>query len=296
MLDRGELTCLIRRPGAELELWRCGILSHMRCLTLPWRPAPETLILSNDEVHVWRAPLDVPELHVRSLWYLLTGDECQRAERYVFEKDQRHFVVARGLLRVLLGRYLGQDPQHLRFTYGPHGKPALATDMGGDTLRFNVSHSYGLALYAMTRGREIGVDVERIRPEVAQETIAEHFFSPREVTILRALPMLLQAPAFFACWTRKEAYIKARGKGLSVPLNSFSVSLIPGKPAELLDVQSDPEESSRWSFLELVPDSHYVGALAVEGRDWRPRYRDFLGTDFKRYSVDMFPGTTNNPG
>jgi len=150
-------------------------------------------------VHVWRAALDVPESQVRSLWDTLTADERQRAERYIFEKDRTHFVVARGLLRVLLGRYLRQDPPHLRFTYGPHGKPALATDTGRATLCFNVSHSHGLALYAVTRGREVGVDVERIRPEVAQEKIAERFFSPREVTVLRALPTPLQATAFFAC-------------------------------------------------------------------------------------------------
>jgi 4'-phosphopantetheinyl transferase len=268
MLDRGERACLIRRPGAELELWRCAILSHMRCLTLPWRPAPETLTLNNDEVHVWRAPLDVPELSVRSLWYLLAGDECQRAERYVFEKDRKHFVVARGLLRVLLGRYLGQDPQHLRFTYGPHGKPALATDTGGDTLRFNVSHSYGLALYGVTRGREIGVDVEHIRPEVAQETIAEHFFSPREVTILRALPISLQALAFFACWTRKEAYIKATGDGLALPLDQFDVSLAPGEPAALLRTAWDPQEAARWAMHDLAPAPDYRAAVAVAGHDW----------------------------
>ena len=150
-------------------------------------------------MHVWRAALDVPESQVRNLWDTLTADERQRAERYIFEKDRTHFVVARGLLRVLLGRYLRQDPPHLRFTYGPHGKPALATDTGRATLCFNVSHSHGLALYAVTRGREVGVDVERIRPEVAQEKIAERFFSPREVTVLRALPTPLQATAFFAC-------------------------------------------------------------------------------------------------
>ena len=148
-------------------------------------------------MHVWRAALDVPESQVRSLWYTLTADECQRAERYVFEKDRTHFVVARGLLRVLLGRYLGQDPPHLRFTYGPHGKPALATDTGGGALRFNVSHSHGLALYAITRGREVGVDVERIRPEVAQEKIAERFFSPREVTAIAGSACAAPSHSFF---------------------------------------------------------------------------------------------------
>lgn len=205
---------------------------------------------------------------MRSLRHTLTADECQRAERYIFEKDRTHFVVARGLLRVLLGRYLRQDPQHLRFTYGPHGKPALATDTGGVALRFNVSHSHGLALYAITCGREVGVDVERIRPAVAQEKIAERFFSPREVTVLRALPTLLQAPAFFACWTRKEAYIKAKGDGLSLPLDQFDVSLAPGEPAALLHTTRDPQEAACWALQDLAPAPGYRAAVAVAGHDW----------------------------
>jgi 4'-phosphopantetheinyl transferase len=219
-------------------------------------------------VHVWRAALDVPELQVRSLWDTLTADERQRAERYLFQKDRTFFVVARGLLRVLLGRYLRQDPPHLRFIYGPHGKPALATDTGGGALRFNVSHSHGLALYAITRGREVGVDVERIRPKVAQEKIAERFFSPREVTLLRALPAPLQATAFFACWTRKEAYIKATGEGLTLPLDQFDVSLVPGEPAALLRTAWDPQEAARWALQDLAPAPGYRAAVAVAGHDW----------------------------
>jgi 4'-phosphopantetheinyl transferase len=227
------------------------------------------LTLQSDEVHVWRAVLDVPEAQVRSLWYTLTADERQRAERYVFEQDRTHFVVARGLLRVLLGGYLRQDPPHLRFTYGPYGKPALATDTGRASLRFNVSHSHGLALYAITRGREVGVDVERIRPKVVQEKIAERFFSPREVTVLRALPPPLQAPAFFACWTRKEAYIKARGDGLTLPLDQFEVSLAPGEPAALLRTAWDPQEAACWALQDLAPAPGYRAAVAVAGHDWR---------------------------
>ena len=206
---------------------------------------------------------------MRSLRHTLTTDECQRAERYVFEKDRTHFAVARGLLRVLLGRYLRQEPQHLRFTYGPHGKPALATDTGRAPLCFNVSHSHGLALYAVTRGREVGVDVERIRPEIAQEKIAERFFSRREVTVLRALPTSLQAAAFFACWTRKEAYIKAKGEGLALPLGQFDVSLAPGEPAMLLRTAWDPQEAACWALQDLAPAPGYRAAVAVAGHDWR---------------------------
>lgn len=213
--------------------------------------------------------LDLPERLVHRLWPLLAADERQRAERFFFEEDRTHFVVARGLLRVLLGRYLHQDPQDLRFTYGPHGKPALATNMGGIALCFNVSHSHGWALYAITLGREIGVDIERIRPEVVQEKIPERFFSPREVTVLRALPLPLQVPAFFACWTRKEAYIKAKGAGLALPLDQFDVSLAPGEPAALLHTAWDPQEAARWTLRDLAPASGYRAAVAVVGHNWR---------------------------
>ena len=256
----------------------------MRWPTPPWRSAPETLSLRSNAVHVWRAALDVPESDVRRLGDTLADDERRRAERFIFQHDRAHFVVARGLLRVLLGRYLQHDPQHLRFVYGPHGKPELASDVGGTGLRFNVSHSHGLALYAITRHREIGVDVERIRPEVASETIAEHFFSPREVAVLRALPAALQATAFFACWTRKEAYIKARGDGLSLPLDQFAVSLAPGEPAALLYTAWDPQEAARWALHDLAPGPGYRAAVAVTGHDsqltcWEgvERYMDTAG-------------------
>lgn len=241
----------------------------MKWSTPLWHSAPETLLLHSNEVHVWRAALDVSESDVRRLGGMLAGDERHRAERFVFPRDRTHFVAARGLLRMLLGRYLEHDPQRLRFVYGPYGKPELATVSGGTGLRFNVSHSHGLALYAVTRQRDIGVDVERIRPEVAQETIAEHFFSPREVAVLRALPATLQATAFFACWTRKEAYIKARGDGLSLPLDQFVVSLAPGEPAALLYTAWDLQEAARWALQNLAPGPGYMAAVAVAGHDWQ---------------------------
>jgi 4'-phosphopantetheinyl transferase len=137
------------------------------------------------------------------------------------------------------------------------------------SLRFNVSHSHSLALYAITRAREVGVDVEHIRPEIAQEKIAERFFSPREVTVLRALPTPLQASAFFACWTRKEAFIKAKGDGLTLPLDQFDVSLAPGEPATLLRTAWDPQEAACWALQDLAPAPGYRAAVAVAGHAWR---------------------------
>jgi 4'-phosphopantetheinyl transferase len=234
-----------------------------------WYPPPEPLMLANNEVHVWRASLDLPVSQMRSLQNTLAAEEQRRAERYYFLKDRERFIVARGLLRDILGRYLKMEPGQLRFCHNSYGKPGLAGETGAETLCFNVSHSYGLAVYAVTRGRAVGADVERIRPDLAEEDIIERFFSPREVAALRALPVDMQPEAFFHCWTRKEAYIKAKGTGLSIPLDAFDVSLSPKESAVLLNVSGNPQETSRWSLQELSVDSGYAAALAVEGHDWQ---------------------------
>jgi 4'-phosphopantetheinyl transferase len=173
------------------------------------------------------------------------------------------------LLRTILGRYLDVAPGTVRFCYGPHGKPALIAEMAEQTgVRFNVAHSHDLALYAVTRGREVGIDVERIRAEVASTEIAQRFFSPAEVAALCALPDELQTEAFFACWTRKEAYIKATGGGLSHPLDGFDVSLTPGEPVVALRTHADPQEAARWSLRALDPGPGYAAAVAVEATRW----------------------------
>lgn len=234
-----------------------------------WGLGPKTPVLSSDEVHVWSAKLDQTVFRAHNLQQTLDGNERARAERFYFKRDRNHFIVAHGLLRVILSRYLNSDPGDLRFCYSPYGKPMLAKEFDGDRLRFNLSHSHSLVLYAVTRAREIGIDIERIRPDLAYEQIAERFFSPREVAALQTVPTSRQLKAFFDCWTRKEAYIKARGEGLSLPLDRFDVSLAPGEPATLLSTVGDPHETSRWSLRELDLAPGYVAALAVEGHDWR---------------------------
>ncbi len=235
----------------------------------PWSSPPKKLILGHDEVHVWRAALNTKESRIQSLRRTLTADERARAERFHFQKDRDQFTVARGVLRVILGRYLDVDPSRLRFSYSPYGKPSLERESGGGDLCFNLSHAGEMALYAVTRGREIGIDVEPIRTDFANEQIAERFFSPREVAALRALSGNMQPQAFFNCWTRKEAYIKARGEGLSLPLDQFDVSLVPGETAALLNTSGDPQEVFRWSLREVAPAAGYVAAVAVEGDDWQ---------------------------
>jgi 4'-phosphopantetheinyl transferase len=234
-----------------------------------WCSPPDSLTLGRDEVHVWRASMKCTAAQVEILKHTLMAEELRRAERYHFKKDREHFIVVRGLLRTILGRYLNTEPGQLRFCYGPHGKPALEMEPGEDTLSFNLSHSHELCLFAVSRGRELGVDVEYIQAHLAGDQIAERFFSAREVELLRGLPNDLQREAFFIFWTRKEAFIKATGKGLSLPLNQFEVSLVPGKPIVPLSANGDHQETFRWSLQPLVAGSGYAAALCVEGHDWR---------------------------
>ena len=203
-----------------------------------------------------------------SLLCTLAEDERARANRFYFQIDRERFIIAHGVLREILGLYLNRAAQSVSFCYGPQAKPALAGETGVDTIHFNLSHSHGLALYGVTRGREIGIDLEFIREGLEVEEIAGRFFSQREIAALRALPAGLRKCAFFLCWTRKEAYIKARGEGLSLPLDQFDVSLIPGEPAMLLDTRPDSNEARRWSLQELSVAPGYASALAVEGHGW----------------------------
>jgi 4'-phosphopantetheinyl transferase len=231
----------------------------------PWMLAPAMTTLASNEVHVWRACLDVPPATLDSLLPTLSTDERTRAERFHFQSDREKFIAAHGILRAILGRYVNRAPECLSFYHGTHGKPSLTREFGGNTIRFNLSHSHGVALYAIARRREVGVDLEFVRPDLEFEQIAERFFSRRERTTLRALPTEMHQFAFFLCWTRKEAYIKAKGEGLSLPLAQFDVSLTPGQPAALLNTRPDSDEARRWSLHELNLASGYVAALAVEG-------------------------------
>ena len=167
-------------------------------------------------------------------------------------------------------------PQQLRFDYTPFGKPHLATDLAQRPVQFNVSHSGELLLIAIVAGRAVGIDVEQIRTDLEVEAIAVHFFSSNEQRVLAKLPGALQVGAFFDCWARKEAYIKARGEGLSLPLDQFDVSLMPGEEARLIETRPDPAEAQRWSLASLDVAEGYKAALAVEGAGWTLNCWDWL--------------------
>lgn len=232
-------------------------------------PAPcGELSLTGGELHVWRASLECPGPVLRHVRGILTRDEEARAQRFHFKKDGDHYAAARGLLRLILSSYLKRPPGALRFGYSPYGKPFLEAESGPGGLRFNVSHSHAVALFAVARGREVGVDVEFMRDDLEYMEIAARFFSRREVATLGSLPPEMRARAFFNCWTRKEAYIKARGEGLSHPLHDFDVTLAEGEEAALTCTRNDPLEANRWSMRALSPRRGFRAAVVVEGRDF----------------------------
>jgi 4'-phosphopantetheinyl transferase len=205
------------------------------------------------EVEVRYLSLD-PAPRLRELGGFLSADERERAARFRFDRDRNRFIVCRGSLRELLAARLRIAPSSVRFVYGSHGKPAIEDP----EIRFNVSHSHGMAMIAVTQGREVGCDIEWIDPSFAGEKIPEHFFSPYEVATLRALPVAGQCEAFFRCWTRKEAYIKACGLGVSLALDSFDVTLAPDQPAALL------RGADGWSFWGIdAPPEGYAAAVVI---------------------------------
>jgi 4'-phosphopantetheinyl transferase len=227
--------------------------------------------LASDEVHSWRASLDVPPETSARLYATLTFDERNRSARFRFERDQQRFIVAHGVLRDLLGRYLQTQAGRISYVYNAFGKPGLSPEFGG-RLKFNLSHSSGLALIAITADSNVGVDLEYIRAQSDCAEIARRFFSAAEVDQLNALPNDLYAEAFISCWTKKEAYLKARGDGLAIPLNSFSVPLKTASahsPVDLYVASNDIVPAKRWSFYTLQPAPGYIGALAIEGSGWR---------------------------
>jgi 4'-phosphopantetheinyl transferase len=215
-------------------------------------------------VHVWTVDLDTPPLSFDAALATMTPGERARAERFRFPRDRVRFVVGRGALRRLLGTYLRRDPARVRLTCSARGKPSLDVE-AGSSLRFNLSHSGGRAVYAVSAGRELGVDVERVEPLVDMDAIASRFFSPRERTALSALSGLDRELGFYRCWTRKEAFLKALGEGLSRPLRDFDVGVLATTHASVLHVGWKRLEAGRWSLVDLDQGPGFVGSLAVEG-------------------------------
>ena len=241
---------------------------------MPLTPSrPGAFQLAPDEVHSWCASLDGPPEISARLYETLTPDERHRSARLRFERDRQRFIVARGVLRDLLGRYLQTEPGQISFVYNAFGKPDLGPRFG-NRVKFNLSHSGGLALIAIATAPNVGVDLEHIRTQSDYADIARRFFSPAEIDYLNALPSHLYAEAFFSCWTKKEAFLKACGEGLAKPLNSFSVPLTTNSPTSPIDfcvASNEDVPARRWSLYTLRPAPGYAGALAIEANGWRIR-------------------------
>ena len=227
-----------------------------------WRKGPLCPAFWQNEVHVWKVDLSVPwsELHDKAM----AATDRQQAMRFRFALDRHRFSVARASLRMILSRYLNRNPATIDFERGAHGKPHLADSDDNRGLRFNVSHSNQLALIAVARDREVGIDIEFRKDDFGTYEVADRFFSAAEINQLKSVSDELRVEAFFNCWTRKEAYIKARGEGLSMPLDEFEVSLVPGTSAELISNVREPQEVERWRFEDLYAAPGFAAALAVE--------------------------------
>ena len=240
----------------------------MTVISHDWPAAPARLKPAADEVHVWSAALERTPAEAADLSRHLSQEERDRAARFRHVGARAEFIVARALLRLLLGECLGMEPRCVPFSQTSRGKPRLA-DSVKTPLCFNVSHSHGMALFALTGRCEDGVDVERVRPFSDEMGLADRFFTPTESAALRALDSPRRLETFFRLWTRKEAYLKAHGLGLSFGLERVEVSHAADDPARVVHIDGDHEAAAAWSLRTLAPASGYVGALALQAHDYR---------------------------
>ena len=241
-------------------------------MKLSWNTPPTQLLLSTRDVHIWRAVIDLPSKSVEEIEGSLSIDEKMKAQHFRFKRDKSRFIATRGILRLILGCYLGAEPSAIRFCYEKSGKPRLQNAFAKTGIQFNLSHSKGLALYIFSHGHEVGVDIEHMREISEMEQIAEQFFSVRDRVFFGALPRSEKREAFFNLWTRKEAFVKATGDGLSYHLGSFNASVAPGKSLELSRMLGVAEEASTWSIGDVRPAEEFAGAFVVEGESWKVQY------------------------
>jgi 4'-phosphopantetheinyl transferase len=254
-------------PRPKAEKFPCvsppkGAGRHESPVVLTWPVGPREVLLSATDVHVWSTRLNAREEQVQRCWEVLSCDERQRAERFRFPSDQLRFVVAHGVLRMLLGDYLGIPGSEVRLGYGRFGKPALDVWHESD-LHFNLAHSGELAVYGFTRSLMVGIDVESERLGLLMVGVLECSFTSAEQRALAGLPAARQTLASLTLWTRKEAYFKALGCGLQQDLSSVEISVPPAAPALLRRAHEDPKQR-HWSFYDLQPARNFVGTLCVE--------------------------------
>lgn len=228
----------------------------------------ENLEISSEEIHVWYVSLHEAEERVDDLARLLSQAERERADRFRSLADRRRFIISRGLLRSLLAEYVGERAQNLLFRYGTYGKPFLPNNINNRNIHFNVSHSKKYILYAITRSREVGVDLEYVNPAFDFVSVVERYYSAAERLAFFALPEEKRTRAFFKSWTCKEAFIKAMGEGLLRTLPTFEVTLDPDQPSRLMRISGIPHEGC-WTLRDLHPPRNYFATLCARGEDFR---------------------------
>lgn len=239
-----------------------------------WQHPPRALQLSSRYIDIWRVTLDLPPVRVRKYHAMLSGEELERCARFKSEQRRREFIIGRGMLRMLIGKCLDQDPAVFDFSYSEHQKPYLHETELGAPVGFNLTHSHDLALIALTLGRDLGIDLEYLRYDVEFKALARRFFSKQESQSIEAYSNALLPEAFFACWTRKEALLKALGEGIAFGLRDFSVNVDPRIREVALETHWDPAESTRWSILNLSPGDNYTAAVAASGGKFELRCWD----------------------
>ncbi len=229
-----------------------------------WQDPLQPPILANNQVHVWRANLDLPTAEINQLATLLSTDEIARANKFRFPEHKRRFIATRGILRQLLGNYLQISAKILKFEYSDRGKPRLAASISDSSLEFNVSHSQEYALYGFTHHNQIGVDLEYLRDMKDAAKIAERFFSPRESQLIASLNSEQQQRIFFKLWTAKEAYLKAIGTGLTGSLDGVDISLDQAGYPSLLAINGNVAAAASWSMHHCIPAINYVASVAIK--------------------------------
>ena len=233
-----------------------------------WSSVPSNLWLANNEVHVWCVDLSALELDTNSLRLNLPEDENAKADTFHFQNDRENYIARHAMLRNILGRYVSLESEHIRLSYSSHGKPSLADYHHNHRIRFSLSHSKGVVLYAITRGREVGVDVERIVPNIMDEQFVAYVFSHKERSAIQSLPSELRRNASFQSWTRKEAYGKALGRGLDYNLKQLNVSNAFCERNLLSNRNNDAHDIRCWTIRDLELGPGYAGSIVAEGHDW----------------------------
>lgn len=231
--------------------------------------------LSHDEIHIWSASLEQSAQDVTGLFSSLSQDEKERSKRFYFARDQNRYITGRGMLRALLGNYLGIKPDQIEFSYGAYGKPALGTTFHGKNLQFNLSHSNDKVIYIFNWDQPIGIDIEHARPMKDMDDFALQCFTPNECNFIHALSKDKKQESFFKLWTCKEAFLKANGSGLTVPINQVEVSLATDGSASVTSIGDDREQAGSWHLELFTPIKDYQAALAIEEYEKQILFQQF---------------------